>query len=302
MKMQMKIPKNVVSGTTAFLFWALIIGCFIFSVRSSGLAAQAKTYVMGRAVSPEQVENQRKAEETAKSFALEWATFDKNNPKNYQNRMGQFIEGYRGDPPGGCQECTQASVLSVQQDYSQYRVKLMLHLKRIVVVDDIKSDASRIMTPRDIVDIVNPSTQKARPQEWQTLDQCVEVAVEIKDQQPIVLGAPVIMPMPESKQSTLVYPRERPPEEFETFVTQALEFYYSGKDMENYTALGVKIPALGGYQLSQARILSFEQKEDQATAVVEATISTTGLNSMKQEIVLETLKKDKWTIKRMGSW
>lgn len=300
--MKMQIPKNAGRWAATFLFWALIICCFLFSVRSAGLAAQVKTYIDGRAVSPEQVEDRKAAEEKAKSFALEWATFDKKNPLNYQNRMGQFIEGYHGNPPDGCQECTQASVLSVQQEYSMYRVRLLLHLKRVVEVDEIKSDSSRIMTPRDIVDIVDPSTQKARPQEWQTLGQCVEVAVEIKDKQPVVLGTPVIMPMPESKQSTFVYPRERPPEEFVTFTTQALQFYYNGQDMENFTTPGVKIQALGGYQLKEAKILSFAQKNNQATAMVEATISTTGLDSMKQEVVLEAVKKDKWTLKRIGSW
>ena len=88
------VSKNVARWSAAFLFWTLIIGCFYFSVRSASLSADAATYIHGRAVTPDQVKERIAAEETAKALALEWATFDGKNPKNYQNRLGPFIKDF----------------------------------------------------------------------------------------------------------------------------------------------------------------------------------------------------------------
>ena len=227
--------------------------------------------------------------------------------KNYQNRLGPFIKDFNGTPPNGYQKCTQASVMSVEQEYSLYRVKLMLHINRVLEVDKITSEMSsvnRIITTEDVVGIVSNKADNIKPKIWHDLVQAVEVCVEVKDKQPVVLGTPVIIPMPSGRESTFIYPREHPPKDFVTFAEQALRFYYEGQNMENFTAPGVIIPTLGGYQLNEAKIMSYSREDNEkATAMVAATISTYSLKSIKQEVVLEAIKKDgKWTLTRIGSW
>lgn len=286
----------------ALLLWLLVIGCFLFSMRSAGLAAQTRSYVRAAAVTPEQIDNKSMAEEYAKAFALEWASFDGKNAKNYQNRMGYFIKNFSGNPPVGFQECTQASVLETEQKDNLYRVRLLLHLTRVIETSEARSDASRIITQRDIVDIVSNSTD-ANYLERQSLIQCVEIAVEAKENGAAVLGVPVVFPMPKSAYSDTVRPLEKAPEDFQTFVTQSLQFYYTGQSLDTFAAPGVVIATLGGYELGEARIVSYAQKNDTATAMVRSTLSTVGLSSFTQEVVMEAVKIDgKWALRRLGSW
>ena len=302
MKIDLKNSKSIAQWAAAFLFWVLILGCFMFSFRAAGTANQSQKYINNQMVSLEQAENLKLAEGLAKSFAVEWATFDGENPNNYQKRLGGFIHDYNIKPPGGFQECAQASVITIEEEDNLYRVKLLLHLKRVVEADVARSNPSSIITQEAVAHILSTGTN-ANTQEWQNISQCVVVTIEITDDQAMILGSPVVMPLPEFKEAGSLYSYERPENEFTTFAKQALEFYYSGKDMKNFTAPEVEIPALGGYELIEATVISFEVKNNEARAMLEATLTTPGLINFKQEIVLEASKiNGNWALKRVGSW
>lgn len=309
----------LIRGFTAFLLWVLLAGCFFTSFRTLGLVSQAVSYVKGRAVTPQAAEEQRLAAEIARSFAAEWATFDGADSKDYSDRLAKYTEGeYYVTPPAGVQRCASASVLSVERagDDGLYRVKVALHVSRIVNLTPSESigvsPARSVVTRQDIIS--GGKTAQPAPTSmgnepsfpfWKDYVECVEVAVQVIGNKAVVVGAPVLVPFPQIKgeDPNSLIKKDEIPQDFTVFVSQALDLYYSGKNMTNFVAPGEKVRPLGGFKLVRADVVSFElHRNGEAKALVSAEIETRGIKQMTQMIVVEAVKKDRWLLKRLGGW
>lgn len=297
----------LIRGFTAFLLWVLIAGCFFTSVRTLSLVSQAVSYVRGKAVTPQAAEEQRLAAETARGFAVEWATFDGSDAKDYSERLAVYTGGgYSIEPPAGVQRRASASVLSVERagEGGLYRVKIALHVSRVVNLS--ASESVGISPTRRAV--LSQSTEVVGGEVsypfWKDYVNCVEVTVQIVGGRATVIGAPVLTPFPSvrGKDPNSIIGKDEIPQDFAVFVSQALDLYYSGKDMANFVAPGIEIKPLGGFKLVNVSVASFESRQDGAKALVRAEVATDGVNKMAQLVVLEAVKKDRWLLKRLGSW
>lgn len=311
----------LIRGFTAFLLWALIAGCFFTSVRTLSLVSQAVSYVRGKAVTPQAAEEQRLAAETARGFAVEWATFDGSDAKDYSERLVAYTDGgYSIEPPLGVQRCVSASVLSVNKvgDDGLYRVKVALHVSRVVnlsVSDSMSVSPVRgVVTRQDVLSggkvasstppAAGVGSDEASYLFWKEFVNCVEVSVQVVDGRAVVVGLPVLTPFPEVKGEDpgSMMGKEEVPQDFSVFVSQALDLYYNGKDMANFVAPGADVKPLGGFKLLNASVVSYERRRGGARALVSAEITTDGVSKMTQLVVLEAVKKDRWLLKRLGSW
>lgn len=310
----------LIRGFTAFLLWGLLAGCFFTSVRTLGLVAQAVSYVKGRAVTPQAAEEQRLAAETARGFAVEWATFDGSDTKDYSERLAAYIDGeFFFSPPEGVQRCVSTSVLSVKKvgDDGLYRIKVALHVSRVVNLsasDSVSvSPARSVVTHQDVTSGGQPTTppnaaeagsSEASYPFWKDCVNCVEVTTQVVEGRAIVVGSPVLVPFPtiKGKDPGAIIGKDEIPQDFTVFISQALDLYYSGKNMANFVAPGEEIEPLGGFKLVSANVVSFELRRNEAKALVSAEISTDGVTKMTQTVAVEAVKKDRWLLKRLGSW
>lgn len=314
----------LIRGFTAFLLWALLAGCFFTSARTLSLAAQAVSYVKGRAVTPQTAEEQRLAAETARGFAAEWATFDGADTKDYSDRLARYTGGnFSVEPPSGVQRCVSASVLSVKKagDEGLYRIRVALHVSRVVNLS--ASDSVSVSPARSVVtrqDVLSGGKETTPAQDastaaeagsggvsypfWKELVNCVEVTVQVAGDQATVAGTPVLVPFPPAKGEDpgSFMDRDEIPQDFAVFVSQALDLYYSGKNMANFAVPGEGIKPLGGFKLVNANVASFELGRGEAKALVSAEITADGISKMTQTVAVEAVKKDRWLLKRLGSW
>lgn len=314
----------IIRGLTAFLLWALLAGCFFTSTRTLALVSQAVSYVRGRTITPQAAEEQRLAAETARGFAVEWATFDGSDTKDYSDRLAKYTGGqYSVEPPSGLQRCVSASVLSVDRadEGGLYRVKVALHVSR--VVDLNASESVNISPAREVVtrkEIESPAGAavaapgaapaagtggaEASYPYWKDYVDCVEVTVRVANGRAVVVGLPVLVPFAPIKgdDPNSLLSKDEVPQDFTVFISQALDLYYSGKDMTNFIAPGKKIEPLGGYKLVSANVVSFDSRRGEAKAVVSAEITADGISKMTQTVVVEAVKKDRWLLERLGSW
>lgn len=315
----------IIRGFTAFLLWVLLVGCFFTSVRTLGLTAQAVSYIKGRAVTPQEAEEQRLASETARAFAVEWATFDGQDTKDYSDRLARYISsGLAIEPPSGLQRCVSASVLSVEKagDKGLYRVKVALHVSRVVNLSSSDlvgvSPARSVVTRQDVSGIQPASTQPVSSASknpsgsgneesypfWKEFVECVEISVQVADGRAAVVGLPVLVPFPDvgGKDPVSMLNKEEVPQDFSVFVSQALDLYYSGKDMANFVAPGAEVKPLGGFRLLNVNVAAFEKHGNTAKALVQAEVAADGVDRMAQTVMLEAVKKDRWLLERLGSW
>lgn len=315
----------IIRGLTAFLLWALLAGCFFTSTRTLALVSQAVSYVRDRTITPQAAEEQRLAAETARGFAVEWATFDGSDTKDYSDRLAKYTEGqYSVEPPSGLQRCVSASVLSVDRadEGGLYRVKVALHVSRVVNLsasDSVSvSPARSVVTRQDVLSgdktAASPASAASSVAEtgsgeasypfWKDFVNCVEVAVQVAGDRATVVGWPVLVPFTPIKGEDpgSIMGKDETPQDFTVFASQALDLYYSGKDMANFVAPGAEINPLGGYKLVSANVMSFESRRNEAKALVNVEIATDGVDKMTQTVVVEAVKKDRWLLKRLGSW
>lgn len=291
------------------LLWLLLAACFVFSVRGANLSARAVAYMRGNAVTPAEEGERRLAAETARAFAAEWATFDADDRQGYAERLAVF--GFASPPLdfNGVQECRGASVAGLEAvpgERGVYRVRVLLRLARLVEGEPGAGvpAASRVLTERDAAWAADPRGERPRPVFWKGGVACVQVTVKVKDGKAEILGTPVLVPSPGTtgRSAAEASGGESPPEGFEVFARQALEFYFAGRDMANFTAPGARVPPLGGYRLEGARVLSYRPAGDGAVAVVLVQVSAPGLEKWSQEVVLDVTQRDgRWLVRRIGS-
>lgn len=307
----MSIRRDFFRWLGAAFFWVLVGACFLASVRAANLSGQAAAYIRERALTPTQASEDDLARELARSVAAEWATFDSDDPEGYAARMALLGVGKAVPPARGSQRCLSAAVLSVERPApGQYRVEVLLRLNRLVSAEGAARppEAAKLLSEGDVARIAGVAKPAGGPSSvryWAGSLACASVSVAVRKGELAVLGSPVWVPLPRisGAPASEMASGEELPEGFETFARQALEFYYAGRDMSNFTAPGARTAPLGGWRVESAAVELFARREDAAVAVVKVEVSTPGVERLQQEVVLEAVEKEgRWFLKRVGSW
>lgn len=290
------------------ILWFFLIGCFLMGIQSRIATSKAMEYVSGKAITPDTAEATRSAAELARGFAVEWATFDGEDASDYIERLSVYLSEGRVEPPTGMQKCIAANVLSVKTIpglKAYYRVRVMLHVSRLV---DIPESQSYSMSEARRVAIKNQddkNTSEPIISVWQEKVMNTEITVGVQKGKSFIVGLPVIVPNPQADGVAVnkyMGIDNEVPSDFTIFIQQALTMYFEGNDMANFVEPGAQVLPLGGYKVKNVAVTSFKQSDENAKAVVNATVSSQGMDDMQISIVVETVKKDRWLIRRIGSW
>jgi len=301
----------VLRWTASALVWFLLAGCFFSSLKAVSLTSEAASYIRGRALTPDAARAELLARETARAFAVEWATFDSKDGEDYARRLSAFVDSTVSlpSPPEGVQKCLSSSVLSVETPKAPneaFRVKVALHVLRLVPLSSEKSvsvSPAREASFREArVGTVESGSEK-EVYYWKDFVEFVEVPVRVVDGEAVVAGWPVLVPSPLKKAEAFegLSLKGDVPSDFSAFAAQALEFYYGGRNMANFTAPGAKVAPLGGFKLESAEVVTFKAREGRAKAVVKATVSGEGAGGLVQFVTVEAIKKDRWLLTRVGA-
>lgn len=293
------------------LLWFLLLGSFMFSLRSTALTSEAVDYIQGKALTPKVAEDKRIAGEIARGYAIEWATFDGKDKEDYQNRLSVYLEeGKPAPPPSGIQKCLSASVVSTEPvagTEGLFRSKVLLHISRLTKLPESKT--YNISEERKVPGqaLEDPPNTPGEPlvNVWQDSILQTEVTVKITKDGPQVIGLPVLVPLGKATgvAANKYLDREEVSKDFLVFLEQAMTMYFAGNNMANFVEPGASINPLGGFTISNITVTGFEnQEEGTVKASLNGIISGGGIEEMPVSIVVEAVKKDRWLLRRIGSW
>jgi|GEM_PF-5930300 len=267
----------------ALAFWLALIGCFFFSWHSMRLVADATSYAKGRAITPEMASEERVARETARGLVVDWGTFSAKSPDDYQTRINAWLNKTIAVPQGE-QKTTSAAVIGIERtEQGVWRTSLVIQGERWSLSKGAFTTDAPVFA-------------------WNPFIERVEVAVRVDNGKGEVVGLPVIVPLepggwvePES-----LIKKETPPEDFAGFVKQALGLYFRGDDLSNFTLPDTNIRSLGGWEMKECKITAYEPVGRGARAVVQTVVAAPGIDNMRQTIIVEAEKKDRWLLSRLG--
>ncbi|MGB9660538.1 MAG: conjugal transfer protein [Moorellaceae bacterium] len=227
-------------------------------------------------------------------MAVEWATWN-GSPDDYNRRLGAFFKNAGGFIlPDGIQEVVSASVISVNDLEPQYRVQVLLHLRRLVPVTPDEAQAAAPVnvpvTQEDLLRWKQGGTldqQKAVPV-WKDYLLKVEVPVQVKENQAQAVGLPVIIANNQGE-GVVKEPgyNESASQSFITFINQFLNLYYTGGSLANFLAPGAVVTAVGGWKLESIDEVLVDSSTNPTRACVRATISAPGAGNLAQRIFLK---------------
>ncbi|WP_156274681.1 conjugal transfer protein [Neomoorella glycerini] len=227
-------------------------------------------------------------------MAVEWATWN-GSPDDYNRRLGAFFKNAGSFTlPDGIQEVVSASVVSVTGREPQYRVQVLLHLRRLVPVTPAEAQADAPVnvpvTQEDLLRWKQGGTwdqQKAIPV-WRDYLLKVEVPVQVKENQAQAAGLPVIIANNQGE-GVIKEPgyNESASQPFITFINQFLNLYYTGGSLVNFLAPGASVTAVGGWKLESVEEVLVDNSANPARACVRATISAPGAGRLVQRIFLK---------------
>lgn len=287
----------------AIFLWLLIIVCCFTSIRTTILTNTAVAHIKERSVTPKTMALERSLIQTAEEFVFEWASYDSSNPNDYQNRLSRYIgDEFSINSPQGAQRCNYATAVAVEKSADNkkgYRVLVNANISRVITSSDVSYSLSpgRIINRRE----VDGSTEISY---WQDYQQSAEVSFLIKDGSIEPVGIPVLKPTTSLKGHApdQLIGHNDIPEDFKVFASQALDMYFSGKDMENFLAADCDLKAIGGYKLENTTVTAFKKTDGKAKAVVKVSLSADGVKNIEQSVVLEAEKKEKWLLLRLGGY
>jgi hypothetical protein len=291
-------PAIIGRWIVAALLWLLLFFCFGTSVRTNNIVSNALAHI-DQTVNSESIKNERLVGEIAKEYALNWATFN-NDRDDYIRRMSLYGLTVL-TPPEGVQRCNSVSIISIDnspEDKTIYRANLLINLSRIVTVNN---DQYILPSPERMVSKEGDLTSY-----WKDFRESVEITLKLNDGKVDILGTPVSKPLQEQSG---INPVEYigfsdVPKDFKIFITQALELYFAGKNLDNYLGPNVELKPVGQYQVQDVVIegFSWEKEKEFARAAVRVQLSTEGINHINQTIIIEAQKKDRWTLLRLGGY
>ncbi|BCV20354.1 hypothetical protein hamaS1_04230 [Moorella sp. Hama-1] len=187
-----------------------------------------------------------------------------------------------------------ASVISVTGREPQYRVQVLLHLRRLVPATPAEAQAAAPVnvpvTQEDLLRWKQGGTldqQKTVPV-WKDYLLKVEVPVQAKENQAQVAGLPVVTANNQGE-GVIKEPgyNESAPQQFTTFINQFLNLYYAGGSLANFLAPGAAITAAGGWKLESVDEVLVDNSANPGRACVRATISAPGAGRLAQRMFLK---------------
>ena len=267
----------------ASVFWFALIGCFFFSWYSMRLVADVTSYAKGRAITPEMVAEERVARETARGFVVDWGTFSVKNPNDYQTRIGAWLNKTIPVPQGE-QKTTSAAVIGID------RIEQGLWRTSLVIQGERWSQSKEAFATDAPVFAWNPFIQR------------VEVTVRVDKGKGEIVGLPVIVPLDPGGwvEPEKLIEKESPSEDFVGFAKQALDLYFRGDDLSNFTLPNTNIRSLGEWEMKDCKITAYEPTGRGARAVIQTVVTTPGIDNLRQTIIVEAEKKDRWLLSRLG--
>lgn len=115
------------------LLWLLIFIVVVIAIRSANIVNKTGQIAASAMTSAQELKI-TDIRETARALAVEWGTWS-GNAEDYQKRLGTFIKESINIPvPCGIQEVISASLEAVEQEGDLFRVRVMLHTRRLVPV------------------------------------------------------------------------------------------------------------------------------------------------------------------------
>lgn len=295
------------------LLWVLLLGSFIFSIRSVSLTSEAVEYIQGKALTPKMAEDKRVAGEIARGYAIEWGTFDGKDKEDYQNRLSVYLgDGKPAPPPNSLQKCISASVVSTEPVAGTegiFRSKILMHISRLTKLPENKtyniSEERKAPGPK----IENPNSPwEPWVSVWQDSILQTEVSVKITRDGPQVIGLPVPIPVGKAigVAANEYLDREEVPKDFTVFLQQAMAMYFEGNNMANFVEPGSSIKPLGGFTTGNIAVTGFENMGEGAVkATINGVITGDNIEEMPISLVVEAVNKDgqgQWLLTRIGSW
>lgn len=285
--------KLIYRWLAAGLIWILLIVVVIVSIRSTNIVNR-DSLVAARAMTAEQEQAVAGVREKARAFAVEWATWT-GSPDDYTRRLGVFLRRPEITAPEGIQEVTAASVSSLTDGGKKYRVRVLLHTRRLtplsqteaqvlpqVLVPVTREDLSRLKQ-----DGFTFSKDKTVPA-WRNCLISVEVPVRLReDGQPEIIGLPVVM-SPEAGEGVVAEPNFSgpAPPEFAAFIKQFLGLYYGGGPLANFLTPGARVLPVPDWKLESVGEIRLDNSKSPTRAYVRATVSGPGAGRLEQRIYL----------------
>lgn len=277
----------------AITLWVLIILVVLVSLRSVNIVNRVGR-IANNTLTLQNEQSISEVRDLARAFAVEWATWT-GNSDSYTARLGAFISKAPNSitPPNAVQEVTSSAVVSTQKvDDDKYRVKVMLHTRKLTPVTEMStiSPALILVTQDDIKHPEQINSEKSNYQAWVDGLLCVEVLIKTTENgKPIVAGLPVIVASDNNKGEI-----ERSgctkfaPPELVTFVNQFLNLYYTNQSLSNFIVKGAKIsPVAGEWKLETVKNVLVNNEKSPTKAFVEAVISAPGIVNLNQSIYLK---------------
>ncbi|WP_081364160.1 conjugal transfer protein [Neomoorella thermoacetica] len=242
-------------------------------------------------------------------MAVEWATWN-GSPDDYNRRLGAFFKNASSFTlPDGIQEVVAASVISVTGQQPQYRVQVLLHLRRLVPVTPAEAQAAAPVnvpvTQEDLLRWKQGGTldqQKTVPV-WRDYLLKVEVPVQAKENQAQATGLPVIIANNQGE-GVIKEPEcnESASQQFITFINQFLGLYYAGGSLANFLAPGAAITAAGGWKLESVDEVLVDNSVNPTRACVRATISAPGAGRLVQRMFLKIkMERGSYLVEDLGA-
>ncbi|MFZ5651167.1 MAG: conjugal transfer protein, partial [Bacillota bacterium] len=232
--------------------------------------------------------------EKARAFAVEWATWT-GSQDDYTRRLGVFLRRPEITVPEGIQDVTAASISSQTGDGNKYRVRVLLHTRRLTPLSQTEAQAlPQVLVPVSREDLsrlkqdgLTFSKDKTVPA-WRNFLMGVEVPVRIReDGQPEIMGLPVVISS-ETGEGEVAGPNfsDSPPPEFASFIKQFLGLYYGGGSLANFLAPGARIKPVADWKLESVGEIRLDNGKLPTRAYVRATVSGPGAGRLEQRIYL----------------
>lgn len=275
------------------LLWLLIIVVVVVSIRSTNIAARAGRTAAG-AVTAEQEQVFAGVREVARAFAVEWATWA-GSTEDYTRRLGVFLKRPDLTLPDGIQEVTAASVQSVDGGGEKYRVRVLLHTRRLTPLSEAEVQAlPQVFVPVTREDLIRikqdgfSTVQDRSVPAWRDYLIYVEVPVRLRDGSPEVNGLPVIVSTGAGQgEMSEPYFNETAPPEFVAFINQFLGLYYGGGSLANFLAPGARVAPVSGWKLESVGEVRVNNSKMPDRAYVRAAVSAPGVGRLEQCIYIQ---------------
>lgn len=244
-------------------------------------ANKAATYLYEKATKGatiNEVQNYQQAAEFAKSYAMEWATFN-GDTNEYEHRLKLFNPSLSHPvPSGSISRVLSASVLSQERDAEgRYTVVVLLKTQHFGDLSDADAvpEAYKKEAPQPSVGYM---TMAAKPKQkgWKDGQMTVQVSEGQKDGKFFVLNSPVLVSAVVALAAEVKRDYgARPTAPVVSAVTGFMKVYFSSEnsaDMVNFTTPESGITPVGGWEMKSLDNITVDSATSPAKASVIVTV------------------------------